>query len=213
MPLFLLSSFPHFSGLSKSSSKFWNLAEGAIETDPISSSARAFFSQISFFVKTFFFVYIGLLLSLTELTPVILGILITAAVFFIRPISVALTLRSQDHYEDRAIMESMVPKGLAAAVLAQIPLQMGIPGAEKIVTPVIAVIFFTIVMTTLLVSMTKYFGFKGITYWALSIIGKKPKPSAAIVSNPAAVKAEKATAKRQLNAKKNSKPNQKKALK
>src|SRR3989338_903834 len=40
------------------SRKILSLAEGTIETDPISSSARAFFSQISFFVKTFFFVYI-----------------------------------------------------------------------------------------------------------------------------------------------------------
>jgi len=43
------------------------------------------------------------------------------------------------------------PKGLAAAVLASIPMQRGVPGGEAIQNVVYAIILFTIVLTALLV--------------------------------------------------------------
>ena len=60
-----------------------------------------------------------------------MGAIITLAVFFIRPISVRFGYISTDNKEDRPIMEAMVPKGLAAAVLAQLPMQFNLPDAAQ----------------------------------------------------------------------------------
>ena len=48
-------------------------------------------------------------------------------------------------------MSGIVPKGLAAAVLATIPVQRGIAGGETIQNIVFAVILFTILFTSILV--------------------------------------------------------------
>ncbi len=166
--------------------KILSLAEGEEEeADTLTSSARAFFAQISFFVKTFFFVYIGVLTSLAEWRLIALGIAIAIAVFIIRPVSVKLAYKPQDNPEDKPIMESMIPKGLAAAVLAQIPMQYGIPNGEQILTPVFSAIFFTIALTTILVFLVKrgkYHGLSAIFANAANAIMKK-KSDTEIISN------------------------------
>ncbi|MBI2663806.1 cation:proton antiporter [Candidatus Woesearchaeota archaeon] len=177
-----ISEFAHSSGaiaalsfgiVMGNSRKILSLAEGVEEeADPLSSSARAFFSQISFFVKTFFFVYIGILVSMTEYYLIWLGFLIAAAVFLMRPISVKFSYKPEQPL-DRPIMESMIPKGLAAAVLAQIPMQMGILNAEQLLTPVISAIFFTIAITTIMVFLTEKGKYRGTTALYLKLIGKK----------------------------------------
>ena len=172
------------------SRKILSLAESEA-TDTLSVSARAFFSQISFFVKTFFFVYIGLLLNLNGgLFPIFLGFLISVAIFFTRPFSVKLGFRPGEKSRDRAVMESMIPKGLAAAVLAQIPSQYGIPGADQIITPVISTIFFTIVITTIMIFISEKTRYPGTSALFFRIIGKNPrkkktpvKPGVEVIQN------------------------------
>lgn len=133
--------------------------------DTLTNSAKLFFSQISFFVKTFFFVYIGILLDFTNIWALFLAASITVAVFLVRPISVRLAYKEPaEKNADRQIMESMVPKGLAAAVLAQVPLQYGLVGAENFLTPVIATILFTIILTTIFVFMAGKGYYKGTSY-------------------------------------------------
>ncbi|MBI2137267.1 cation:proton antiporter [Candidatus Woesearchaeota archaeon] len=155
------------------SRKILSLAEGEEEQDALSSSARVFFSQISFFVKTFFFVYIGMLMSLSQPKLIVLGLVITITVFLIRPISVSAVCKGRNNSTDRAIMEAMVPKGLAAAVLAQITLQQGIKGAQNILTPVFSTIFFTVAVTTIMVFLIKHGKYAGTTAGIMRIIGKK----------------------------------------
>lgn len=45
----------------------------------------------------------------------------------------------------------MAPKGLAAAVLASLPLQQGVPGGELIQNSTYAVVLFSVILTSLLV--------------------------------------------------------------
>ena len=154
------------------SRKILSLAEGE-DVDPLSSSARAFFSQISFFVKTFFFVYIGILTSLAQLQPILIGLVIAVAVFLIRPIPVKLVFKPQESPKDKPLMEVIVPKGLAAAVLAQVPMQEGIQFTEQLLTPVFSAIFFTIAITTLMVFLVKNGKYKGANEFLSKLFGKK----------------------------------------
>ena len=48
-------------------------------------------------------------------------------------------------------MAAIVPKGLASAVLASIPLQQGVPAGEFIRDTTYSVVLFTIIFTSLLV--------------------------------------------------------------
>ncbi|MAG15442.1 hypothetical protein CMO88_00100 [Candidatus Woesearchaeota archaeon] len=162
-----------FGILMGNSRKILSLAEHEDE-DTLSSSARAFFSQISFFVKTFFFVYIGILTSLTEFRPILLGLLIAVAIFLIRPISVKIAFKPQENQnpQDKPIMEAMIPKGLAAAVLAQVPMQEGIAGSAKLLTPVFATIFFTIVITTITVFLIKHNKYQGTSELMIRLFNK-----------------------------------------
>ena len=66
----------------------------------------------------------------------------------------------------------MVPKGLAAAVLVQIPLQAGIPRAEQLLTPVFATIFFTIAFTTLLIFLVEHNRYPGTSALLKSLLAR-----------------------------------------
>lgn len=89
---------------------------------------REFQTEVSFFVRTFFFVYMGLIISLEN---------VVFQVVFISGILLALMLASRiagikllghnfpDSHQNLLIV-SMLPRGLASAVLAFLPLQFGI---------------------------------------------------------------------------------------
>jgi cell volume regulation protein A len=95
--------------------------------NPITRTTRLFQEEVTFFVRTFFFTYIGLLLSIEyfslDIILVGIGILALVAVsrYFIQKLLFpALPSR------DKNIIISMMPRGLAAAVLATYPATLGI---------------------------------------------------------------------------------------
>ncbi len=131
--------------------------------DPMGISARTFYSEISFFVKTFFFVYLGILLTFNNPLLMVWGLFITLVLFLVRPLAVMITVRnSKVSDKDRAVLESLIPKGLAAAVLAQLPLQYNIANAAQFSTIVLSVIFFSIITCTILVFLIEKDYFKGL---------------------------------------------------
>ncbi len=101
---------------------------------------RLFQEEITFFVRTFFFVYIGLLLSPAYFSPFILVFSLGLLALFIisRWVAQKLLLANQPD-KDRKIAIAMLPRGLAAAVLATMPLSNGIeiPDFQQIVFVVI----------------------------------------------------------------------------
>jgi hypothetical protein len=52
---------------------------------------------------------------------------------------------------DASRMAAMAPKGLAAAVLASLPLQQGVPGGDLIQNSTYAVVLFSVILTSLVV--------------------------------------------------------------
>ena len=101
---------------------------------------RLFQEEITFFVRTFFFVYIGLLLSPGYFSPVILAIsLVLLALFIASRWIVQKAILTHLTLKDRNVIVAMLPRGLAAAVLATMPLSSGIaiPDFQQIVFVVI----------------------------------------------------------------------------
>jgi len=84
---------------------------------------KAFFSEVAFLLKTFFFVYLGISLELISGDLIMLGLLLTVLAFILRIPAVKLSVKRSVPIKDISIISVMVPKGLAAVVLASIPLQ------------------------------------------------------------------------------------------
>jgi NhaP-type Na+/H+ or K+/H+ antiporter len=70
-------------------------------------------------------------------------------------------------------MAIMVPKGLAAAVLASMPLQMGIASGELIQGVVYSVILFSIVLCSVLVFMMDKTPLASYYLWLLKSFGRQ----------------------------------------
>lgn len=95
--------------------------------NPINNMMRLFQGEVTFFVRTFFFVYIGLLLSLEYFTPWVLAISFGLVLLLgLARLLAQKALFSEAPKKDRGIIVTMMPRGLAAAVLATIPLTTGI---------------------------------------------------------------------------------------
>jgi len=139
-----------------------------LEERTIDISIKAFHSELSFLVKTFFFVYLGVLFRLEFATPpiiliaIVLIFLIWASRFIIANIlgKIKPIFRS-----DNKLISMMSARGLAAAVLVSLPLSMGLdklPGTlftpeviGQITAIAFLVILFSNVSTTIGVFMSE----------------------------------------------------------
>ncbi|MBN1245211.1 cation:proton antiporter [Candidatus Bathyarchaeota archaeon] len=114
-------------------------------TVSIDASVRDFHSQISFLIRSFFFVFTGLLFSFSSFTSVLIGILLSATFLGIRFVVVKMAAVKSELRKYETLMTVMFPRGLAAAVLASLPLTSGVPDSQ--VFPEIA---FIVILTTII---------------------------------------------------------------
>ncbi|MFC1872948.1 cation:proton antiporter [Chloroflexota bacterium] len=121
--------------------------------DPVglSGTEKIFFGEVAFLLKTFFFVYLGISLELISMELILVGLAMTIVAFALRVPAVKLISRGKFSAKDSSIMAIMVPKGLAAVVLAYIPLQAGVTGGETIKNIIYGVVLLSIVLTSIMV--------------------------------------------------------------
>ena len=130
-------------------------------------SARNFFAEIGFFVKVFFFVYLGILIDFTNPQTFVYGALLTLVMFLIRPLAVKAVFRKSDAtVKERTLLEVLIPKGLAAAVLVQLAVHSNIFSSEAVANEVgnivLSVILLSILLTGALAFLTEKGWFRGI---------------------------------------------------
>jgi len=112
-------------------------------------------NQITFLVRSFFFVFVGLMASFGQVEYVIFGVLITIAIYYGRTIIGKITLTKRFSQLDRQVTYVMIPRGLAAAVLATYPITMGLPNAEAYPQIVFFIILSSVIITTIGLGKTK----------------------------------------------------------
>ena len=112
---------------------------------------RTFFAEAVFLVKTFFFVFLGISIGFSNTRAVLVGLLLSVIAFLGRFVMVRLLVPRTVTRRQALLMTALIPKGLAAAVLAGIPTLLGLPNGEIIQGTVYAVIFFTILFCAVLV--------------------------------------------------------------
>jgi len=106
-------------------------------------------NQLTFLVRAFFFVFVGLMASIGKIEYIGFGILITVAIYFGRLIVAKVTLTKRFSLLDRKVTHIMIPRGLAAAVLATFPLTMGLPNAEAYPQIVFFIVLSSVIITTI----------------------------------------------------------------
>jgi NhaP-type Na+/H+ or K+/H+ antiporter len=131
------------------------------EAQPLEENEKSFFKELVFIFKTYFFVYIGICIPFTNMMALQYGLIITVSLFITRYL-LLLVVGHNNPRNDRRVVSMMIPKGLATALLASMPEQINqaagtivIPGAMMIKYVAYAVIFFSIVGTSLLVFLTR----------------------------------------------------------
>lgn len=112
---------------------------------------KFFFSEVVFLLKTFFFLYVGVSMQLTDWWAMLAGTAVMALVFLLRIPVVRMTVPPTTPATDAAYMAVMIPKGLAAVVLASVPLQHNIPEGQIMQNITYNIVLLSIVMTSLLV--------------------------------------------------------------
>lgn len=112
---------------------------------------RAFFAEAVFLVKTFFFVFLGVSMTFGDWRAVAAGLILVIAAFLVRAVVVRLLGPADMNRRDSMLMTALIPKGLAAAVLASLPLQAGLAGGAVLQSTVYAAVFFSIVLCAALV--------------------------------------------------------------
>ena len=106
-------------------------------------------NQLTFLVRSFFFVFVGLMATFGRIEYIVFGILVTVAVYYGRAIMVKISLTDRFTALDKKVTRAMIPRGLAAAVLATFPITMGLDNAEAYAQIVFFIIMTSVVITTI----------------------------------------------------------------
>ncbi len=129
---------------------------------------RGFHRQLTFMIKSFFFVFIGAMLA-GPISALLLGLVLGLLLFAVRIPGTRLSLLGSElDKPETQLVTVALPRGMAAGVLATLPVSAGVPGTEPL-----PVIVFASVFTTILVFAV---GFP---------IAKRKLPVTAVVPAPA----------------------------
>lgn len=106
-------------------------------------------NQLTFLVRAFFFVFVGLLASFGDWRLAAFGIAAAVLIYIARIMLTRGILLNRFSLLDRKVTSVMIPRGLAAAVLATLPLTYGLPHAEAYPQIAFFVILTTVAITTI----------------------------------------------------------------
>lgn len=119
-------------------------------TVEIHEMMRKFHSQMSFLIKTFFFVYLGLMITFEEPNLIVIGVVLSLVLLFVRYIVVLFTsIGSRTLFASSGFLTTMLPRGLSAAVVAEIVVAAGIPNASLYPNMIMIVIVTTVIIAGL----------------------------------------------------------------
>ncbi len=126
-----------------------------MNTGIITDSEKSLYSEIVFLLKLFFFIYLGLSIPFQSFHIFKVAWLIVGLLYVARLITTRFTIREDFTWTDKSLLSALIPKGLAAAVLAGLPLQYGLIEGETIKAITFNVVLFSIITTSVLIPLIK----------------------------------------------------------
>lgn len=133
--------------------------QGSYQCNLIDETIKFFHGEVTFFIRTFFFVYMGMMITAGVLAPrnIAMSLVFVFIIIVMRFLSVEFMIRrSGKGKEEKRAFFYMLPRGLATAVLASLPLAAGIDGSRDFIVYAVSVIVLTnIVMTAGVLQMER----------------------------------------------------------
>ncbi|MEO8330857.1 MAG: cation:proton antiporter [Gallionella sp.] len=121
---------------------------------PLNEMDIIFYRESVFLLKTYFFVYLGISIHFGEVYLALVAFIMVLLVFVMRLGLTRFVFREAGYsLRDTAMTSMMAPKGLAAAVLAALPLQYGVTGGETIRDTTYMAVLISIALCALLVML------------------------------------------------------------
>ena len=153
-----------------------------LDNQAMSSEELSLLGAVTFLLRTFFFLYLGLLIQIKGWSSAAWALGLTLLIFATRYICVKLMFSKNTFSKlDAITATAMGPRGLACAVLATLPLQRGIEQGEWIQNLIFAIIPLSILATSLFVSLAEKDWFKN----KLKPLYKKyPEADSGFVNDP-----------------------------
>jgi len=123
---------------------------GIKRTNVIHEVMKKFHSQMSFLIKTFFFVYLGLMITFTQQGAILAGVAISFILLFVRYIAVLLSaVGNKILFRYKGLLTTMLPRGLSAAVVAEVVVASAIPNAPRYPGIIMIVIVTTVIIAAI----------------------------------------------------------------
>jgi potassium/hydrogen antiporter len=139
--------------LSKEAKEKKKALKGELGVSVTTPSEEFFYHQISFLLKTFFFVYIGIMIDLSDWQAILIGVVLSIVLMFSRGASSLLTQKMLP--ESRLLVNAIFARGLAAAAIAQLAINAGVQHAHFISKIVFVTITGTIILSSIKVFLIK----------------------------------------------------------
>ncbi len=137
-------------------SRVWSSVPDVTQTNVVTGAERVLYKEIVFLIKIFFFIYLGISIPFEQAYIVAIAMSITLALYIIRPVATKLIVRRRANAYDRTIISVMIPKGLAAAVLAGLPAQYGMIEGPDIQAITYNLVLISIVLTSVLIPLVEH---------------------------------------------------------
>lgn len=102
-------------------------------------------------MQTYFFVYVGINLQFGSASIYGIGLSIILLIMISRPFAIKLFTRKDYVASEIAIISVMTPKGLIPAILASIPMQLGVMNGDIIMDLGYSAVLFSIVLCSMMV--------------------------------------------------------------
>jgi cell volume regulation protein A len=119
---------------------------GLVRELDLGTDVRGVHTQVTFIIKSFFFTFIGAMLG-PPWSVLAFGLVLGVVLLLARvPGVMAATLGSDLTPAQRKLVVVALPRGMAAGVLATMPVAAGVPGTETLPTLVFASVLTTIVI-------------------------------------------------------------------
>lgn len=115
----------------------------------VSKGLKRFEAEIAFLIRTFFFVFLGIIFSISSLSLLLSGIVLSVILLVTRFGAVWLTTAKTSLSKERPIMTFVLTRGLAAAVLATLPAQYNLPYSDLFVNLAVVIIVVTAIIATI----------------------------------------------------------------
>jgi cell volume regulation protein A len=125
---------------------------GLLKSDLIlDDTLKWFHAEFSFLIRTFFFVYMGLIVRFENLTRewLTLSGAIFLAILAARAVTVGIVFGKEKGNTEKKLIWGMLPRGLTSAVLASYPLSRGLEGTA----PFLDITFLVIALTNIFLAL------------------------------------------------------------